>query len=133
MVQTVEQGGKISPQTDDDAAIKARVETLRAIIQTIPEAQRAVVFARVRDLLPADLFEKSKAPQRGGPLLNNVYELFMAEPKVERGASEVMAALADKGKPAEPQPVRNALNYLHSRRVLYRIGYGKYVLEDGSI
>ena len=109
-------------------ATKAWAEMLRAAIQSIPKDERATVFAQLRDLL-----EQDKAPKRGRDLLNNVYELFKREPEAQRSAPEVVAALADKGTTVDVAPVRYALNYLHGRRVLQRVGYGKYRLEDGSL
>jgi hypothetical protein len=117
----------LQPETDNPA-LKARAEMLRALILSIPDNERAATFAQVRDTLPLELFAKSKAPQRGGDILNNVFELFQREPAIERGALEIARELA-----VEAQPVRNALNYLNSRRVLQRVGYGKYRMGDGSL
>jgi hypothetical protein len=121
------------PPQSDDSAIKARIDTLRAVIQSIPQDQRAAVFAQARDLLPAELFEKTKVPHRGGDVLNNVFELFKADPALELKAANVLEALAKAGKPAEAQPVRAALNYLNSRRILHRVSYGLYRLENGDL
>ena len=133
MGNLAEQCAYTSLQPDTAAAVLVRAETLRAMILSIPADQRAPVFALVRDLLPASLFEKSKAPHRGGEVLNNIFELFKREPTVERGTADVVQELAKVGVAAEPQSVRNALNYLNSRRIVQRVGYGRYRMEDGSI
>jgi hypothetical protein len=118
------------PQSED---AETSVRMLRAVIQAIPEERRAEVLERVRDLIPSSLFKNSRIPQRGGDVLNNVFELFKSEPAVERGAPEVHDALAKSGKPAEPQSIRNALNYMSSRQILQRVGYGRYRMADGSM
>lgn len=116
-----------------DLATDAWVSMLRAAILSVPAAQRSAVFHRLRDLLPASLLRPPVGPQRGGELLNNVFELFKNDPGAGRDTSEVVEELSRQGKHVEAQPVRLALNYLKSRRILRRIGYGKYQLEDGSI
>lgn len=120
-------------QKNDTSAVDAWANTLRAVILSIPENQRANVIAQVRDVLPQALFETPKAPHRGGEVLNNVFELFKRTPNVARAAPEVLKELQKAGVAAEPQSVRNALNYLNSRRIVQRIGYGRYIMEDGSI
>ena len=66
-------------------------------------------------------------------MLKNVFLVFKNEPGVSRTAREVVEKLSEMDKTAKPQPVRLAMNYLSSRRILRRIGYGKYQLEDGRI
>jgi hypothetical protein len=120
---------KFAP-TNPDLATEAWVAMLRAAISAVPESQRAAVFHQLRDLLPASLLNPLSGPRRGGTLLNNVFQLFKDDPGTEHSVTEVVEALA---KQDDPQPVRLALSYLTSRRILHRIGYGKYRLEDGSI
>ena len=115
-----------------DPAFKARVDMLRASVSAIPFEQRGAAFAATRDLWPSDVLGKPKLPRRGGDVLNNVFEVFKREPHAVRDAPQVVDVLAKAGKPAEAQPVRNALSYLNNRRVLRRVGYGLYQLEDGS-
>ena len=121
-----------SPSKDDPARV-ARAEMVRAMFAAMTAEQRADAIADIRDLLPDTIFEKPKAPQRGGDVLNNVFLLFKREPEVTRAAQEVKEKLANEGKDADVQAVRNALNYLNSRHVLQRIGYGRYRLADGSL
>lgn len=106
---------------------------LRAAILAIPEAQRNTAFERARDVLPANVVLRNLAPQRGGPLLNNIYDLFKRDPSAQRAAADVVAELEKQGEKPDPKPVRYALNYLEGRRVLRRIGYGKYQLASGEI
>ena len=120
-----------SPEAADEAALTARAQILRAVLQSIPHDQREAVLAQVRDLLPAS-FDQKRGVQRGGDVLNNVLLLFRSDPK-ERDSALVIKELAQQGKRYEPQPVRLALNYLNSRRILQRVGYGKYRLENGDI
>jgi hypothetical protein len=116
------------------AGQQAWVSMLRAAILSIPEKQRAGVLSQLHDILPSMLPKSPPAPKRGGELLNNVFLLFQSDPKVERAVADVVAALAvEMGKTVEAQPVRLALNYLNSRRILRRVGYGKYQLENGEI
>jgi hypothetical protein len=116
------------------AELAAWSSMLRAAILTIPESHRPAVFNRLRDVLPPSLLKSPPAPQRGGELLNNVFQLFQSDPMAERAVADVVAALAaEMGKKVEAQPVRLALNYLNSRRILRRVGYGKYQLENGEI
>ena len=118
----------------EDSMIRARADMLRAVIQQIPRHQRAGVFELVRDLLPQTIIGHPNAPQRGGEVLKNVYELFRRAPSVPKAAPEVQAELAKATQTTvEPQSVRNALNYLNQRRILRRVGYGRYILEDGSL
>ena len=123
----------ISTGTTDDAALRARVQMLRAAIECIPASQRAAVFAQLTDVLPEAMRLRLRAPHRGGEVLTNVFELFRNSPTETRDTADVVFELAKKGKPADAQPVRLAMNYLNSRRILRRVGYGKYQLEDGSI
>lgn len=118
----------------EGSMIRARADMLRALIEQIPVHQRASVFEQVRDLLPVTVKGHPKGPHRGGEILNNVYELFRKEPMMARAAPEVQAEIEKTSNARiEPQAVRNALNYLHSRQVLQRIGYGRYRLADGSV
>src|SRR5687767_8197679 len=112
---------------EHDAAVAAYAEVLRGAIERIPANQRDAVLAKIQDLLA-----KPKAPQRGGELLNNVFELFKKEPTVERRASDVIREL-NLDAEADAKPVHNALNYLYGTKVLHRIGYGLYRLENGSV
>ena len=114
-----------TPATSD-LAMQAWVEMLRAAIKTIPQDQRHEAFTQVRDL-----FERDATPRRGSDLLRNIYLVYKRDPQTARGALDVVAELGLKKDQA--QPVRYAINYLKSRRILRRIGYGKYQLEDGSI
>ena len=132
MDNLAEKSSALSPGNSDRAAIRARAEMLRATIAAIPSHQLAAVFNEIRDVLPPSLFDHPKAPQRGGDTLNNVYDLFKQDPGTQRGAPEVKKELAKAGKPADAQPIRNALNYLSQRRVPRRVGYGLYQLSDGS-
>jgi hypothetical protein len=116
-----------------DPARVAWAAMLRAAILAIPPHWRETALADNHDLLPGFTFEKSRAPQRGGQVLNNVYELFKLESKSILAAPEVREKLEKTGKPADIQSVRNALTYLQGRSILRRIGYGKYQLEDGRI
>lgn len=121
------------PAPQEDAGRTARATVVRAVFGAMSPEQRSDAIADIRDLLPDSIFEKPKAPHRGGDVLNNVFDLFKREPDVTRAAPEVREKLADEGKDADVQAVRNALNYLNSRRVLQRIGYGRYRLADGSL
>ena len=113
--------------------VAAQAAMVRAVIAAIPEAQRLAVLVQIRDLLPPALLEKTKAPQRGSEVLNNVFKLFQQDPAVILAAGEVKAELAKAGTETDPQTVRNALNYLNGRSVLRRVGYGRYQLSDGRI
>jgi hypothetical protein len=116
-----------SETTANDLAVQAWADVLRAAISAIPKDQRNAVLAQVRDL-----FEHDNAPKRGSELLTNIYLIYKREPHTKRGALDVVAELGlDKAQDA--QPVRYALNYLHDRRVLRRVGYGKYQLENGDL
>jgi hypothetical protein len=115
------------------SAIEAWAQALRAVILSIPQEQRSAVIAHIHDILPVSLNPPPRAPHRGGDVLNNIYELFRREPAIARAAPEVVRELAKVGVTAEPQTVRNALNYLNSRRIVQRIGYGRYIMEDGSV
>ena len=110
-----------------DPAVAAYADLLRGAIERIPVHQRDAVLSQLQDLLA-----KPRSPQRGGELLNNVFELFKKEPTVERRASDVIKAL-NLDAEADAKPVHNALNYLHGTKILHRIGYGLYRLEDGSV
>jgi hypothetical protein len=111
-------------------AITAHARTLRAVIESIPAAHRPQVLAKVADLLPN---RDAREPRRGGPLLNNVYRLYKEEP-TPKGAADVVKALQEDGvKVGDSKPVYNAINYLRRARVLRKVGYGMYQLDDGSI
>jgi hypothetical protein len=114
------------------ATVTAQASMLRAAIETIPEIDRPAVFALLQDLLAAKESEKA-APLRGGPVLNNVFQLFKKTPGAVMAAAEVQEALSERGNAANAQAVRNALNYLNGRSVLRRVGYGRYQLADGRI
>lgn len=129
MSNVAEHPAKFAP-SDGDLATGAWVSMLRAAISSVPENQRAAVFHQLRDLLPPSLLSPPNGPRRGGELLNNVFRLFRNDPGTEHSVADVVEALS---KQDDPQPVRLALSYLTSRRILHRIGYGKYRLEDGSI
>ena len=118
----------IQPSTNEDA-VGAHARTLRAVIESIPTHHRKEVFAKVADLLP----KYNKEPRRGGEILNNVYLLYKQEPS-PKGAAEVVEALQKKGgvKIKDTKPVYNAINYLRRARVLRKVGYGMYQLEDGT-
>lgn len=111
-----------------DPAVGVYAEILRGVIERIPMHLRDAVFNSL-----ADLLQKPKVPQRGGALLNNVIHVFKSNPGVERGAAEVIAALAEKNISAEIKPIYNVLNYLNGMNVIRRVGYGRYLMVDGSI
>lgn len=100
---------------------------LRAALAGVPESKRHAAAARLIELITPP-----KTPQRGGPILENVVKLFK-EQKREWGAGDVVAALAATGKPAEPKKVYSALTYLKDMKVIRRVGYGRYLLADGSM
>jgi hypothetical protein len=112
-----------SETQDDDPAVGLAVEMLRRALDGVPEHLRPQVAAKLSALL------KPKPPLRGKDTLNNVVALFRQEKKWR--ASDMVEALADTG--AEPKQIYNALNYLRSRRIIQKRGYGIYVLEDGSL
>lgn len=115
---------------EEEAQILAFAKTVRAVIESIPEAQRPAVFALVEDLLK----KAPEPPRRGSDLLLNVYQLFKEKPRTEHTAAAVIEALADKGvATSEPKPIYNALQYLHQRRAIIRVAYNKYVFSDGSV
>jgi len=124
-----------SPVSSPDSRdMSAWANLLRAAILAIPEAQRNMLFEQVRDVLPSNVaLRKPPGPQRGSPLLNNIYELFKNDPGAHHAAADVVAALEKRGAEADPKPVRYALNYLENRRYLRRVGYGLYQLASGEI
>lgn len=113
-------------------AVSAQASMLRAAILAIPEVDRQAVLDQLRDVLQPSS-GRSKVPRRGGDVLNNVIQLFQKAPGAVMAAGEVQEALSQHGAIAEPQAVRNALNYLNGRSVLRRVGYGRYQLADGRI
>jgi len=108
-----------------DAEIAMAVDVMRAALERLPVHKREAVKAQL-----ADLLEKPKTPQRGGDVLNKVVQLFQraANDRKEWRAAEIVTAVN-----AEPKQVYNALQYLRSRRVIQKKGYGLYVLEDGTV
>lgn len=117
----------ISPPADDPA-VSAYAEILRGAIERVPTHLRDAVFRSL-----ADLLNKPRVPQRGGPLLNNVIDVFKSKPGVEHSAAEVVSALVERDIPADIKPVYNALNYLHGMNILRRVGYGRYLMADGTM
>jgi hypothetical protein len=111
--------------------VTAQAAMLRAAIETIPEVDRQTVFAQIQDLFQTP--ERGRLPRRGGQVLNNVFQLFQKTPGAVMAAGEVQEALSQRGAHADPQAVRNALNYLNGRSVLRRVGYGRYQLADGRV
>lgn len=114
------------------SAVTAQALMLRAAILAIPEVDRQAVLDQLQDVLQPSA-NKGRAPRRGGEVLNNVFQLFQKTPDAVMAAGEVQEALIQHGAAAEPQAVRNALNYLNGRSVLRRVGYGRYQLADGRI
>ncbi len=110
-----------------DPEVELAANMLHAALTGIPEAKRQAAAARLVQLLTPP-----KTPQRGGPILENVVKLFK-EQKRDWSAADVVAALATKGKPAEPKKVYSALTYLKDMKVIRRVGYGRYLLADGSM
>lgn len=113
-------------------AVSAQALMLRAAILAIPEVDRQAVLDQLQDVLQPSV-NKGRAPRRGGEVLNNVFQLFQKTPGAVMAAGEVQEALTQHGAAANPQAVRNALNYLNGRSVLRRVGYGRYQLADGRI
>lgn len=113
-------------------AVSAQALMLRAAILAIPEVDRQAVLDQLQDLLQPSA-NKGRAPRRGGEVLNNVFHLFQKAPDAVMAAREVQEVLNQRGAAADPQAVRNALNYLNGRSVLRRVGYGRYQLADGRI
>jgi hypothetical protein len=132
MTNLAEHRASVSPFATDPV-IAARADAVRAMIKAIPRDQLMAVLWEARDVFPPSVLEKLQPPKRGGDVLHNVFELFKSEPNVKRAAPDVVDALAKRGKTVEATPVRQALNYLNSRRILRRVGYGLYQLEDGRI
>lgn len=116
----------LDPSSDPE--VDLAVEMLRAALERLPEYKRQAVIDRLVDMMP-----KSKVPQRGGPILDNVINLFRERPAQEISAAAVVAALADRGITATPKPVYNALNYLNGMRIIKRVGYGRYIMEGGGM
>jgi hypothetical protein len=114
------------PEIDPEVAAFARV--LRSAWEGVPEDKRAAVA----DLL-ADVFVPVKTPKKGGPVLENVIELFRREKRQEWNAADVVSALADKGVTTEPKKVYSALTYLSGMKILRRVGYGRYMVEGGGM
>lgn len=113
-------------------AVSAQALMLRAAILAIPEVDRQAVLDQLQDVLQPSA-NKGRAPRRGGDVLNNVFQLFQKAPDAVMAAGEVQEVLNQRGAVADPQAVRNALNYLNGRSVLRRVGYGRYQLADGRI
>jgi hypothetical protein len=115
-------------ESEADPEVALAADMLRAAWERVPEAKRRAVA----DLL-ADIFVPVRAPKRGGPVLENVIELFKNERRPEWSAGDVVTALSDRGVSAEPKKVYSALTYLSGMKILRRIGYGRYIIEGGAL
>jgi hypothetical protein len=116
-----------------DPEVIAIAKALHAALNSVaPEKRRAVA-----DML-IEMLEPLQRRQRGGEVLNNVIQLFKEQRRKEWSASQVVAALKERGQDCERKAVFNALTYLThgpdpSRRILRKFGYGKYLMADGSV
>ena len=100
---------------------------IRAAIDAIPPDQRDELKQRLTEALT-----KPQIPTRGGEVLNNIVNLFKSSDKTEWTASEIRTALADADGNEPPKAsVYSALQYLGTKRVIQRHGYGRYTFEGG--
>lgn len=121
------------PFLPPDREVELAANMLRAALAAVPEEKRRAAADRLVALLTPP-----KVPAGGGPVLKNVIQLFKEDRRSEWTAAEVLVALGERGHEAPRKAVYNALNYLSlgqnsPRRILRKIGYGRYQLEDGSL
>ena len=117
----------ISPP-DLDIEVETAVRCAAQTLQALPEAKRAMAAAKL-----AELLTPPKTPQRGGMVLENVVALFKEAQRPDWAASDVLKALEDKGQRVEPKKVYSALTYLKDMKIISRVGYGRYRLENGGL
>ncbi len=120
---------KIAPHSASDNAdpeVELAANVLKSALTGVPVQKRAAVVERLTEMLAP-----MKAPKRGNPVLNNVVDLF--KQRAEWTAGEVVAALKEKGVPAQSKQVYGALTYLSGAKILRRVGYGKYLIEGGAL
>lgn len=70
---------------------------------------------------------------RGGPVYDNIVNLFSRSRKQEWTASEVQAALDDPSESIAPKSIYNVLNYMEKKGRLRRISRGRYLIVDLGI
>jgi len=111
-----------------DPEIEQAVNILRSALSGVADHKRAAVAAKLCEVL-----SEPKTPQRAGPVLDNVIQLFRQEQRPEWSAKEVVSALKERGHEVQNKQVYSALTYLDGMRILRRIGYGRYLVEGGGI
>lgn len=116
------------------ASTDVRVQWLRLLIDSIPEAERAAVVSQLTDLLREHgSATEPKELRRGKQLLRSVLLIYKNEPTTPKGVPQVAAALEAEGMKAAPRALYNAVGYLKSRKIIQWVSPGMYRLSDGSL
>lgn len=103
-------------------------ELARNLFNALPPDRQAEHIPRLRKIAAG------KPPSsKGGPVYDNVVELFARSTGKQWTASEVQHALSDKGLGAEPKAIYNVLDYLARKGGLRRVSRGRYVVAGLGI
>jgi len=108
--------------------VRANVEELESLanqlIARLPEA-RAIGFTK---RIFQERASASQVDARGGPIYNNVIELFEQDKKKEWTAPAVHDALSAQGESIQPKAIHNVINYLYRTGRLQRVSRGRYMI-----
>jgi hypothetical protein len=116
--------------SQDDAERSARIEKIarglaNSIFESLSDDDRLDVLDRLNEIL------RPIPTPRAGEVLDAIVRLLprRRDWTVQRLREEV----ADKGVSANPKEVYNAVGYLVRKGHMHRIGYGRYLVDGGTV
>lgn len=120
------------PQPDDDAARRERIEKIArgladSVFAVMSEEDRQDVLDKLCEIL------RPIPTPRAGDVLNAVVRLLLPHHGEELTVQHIKEGVQEKGVSADPKEVYNAIGYLVRKGYMRRVGYGRYVVEGGTV